>query len=204
MLKSAVLVVAMVLVGCQTHEFDGDYEAPTSADLPAPSEVPGVLPAEAVEVPATTELSAGPIYQLLVYGPLSYDVTALDPIQQLVVQQVMDKVEAVMGFPVFTTELDASRKTYGVINISGEGCEVGEGKAGFASWSLAKLRATICFEWSVDRHYTMATIQHELLHTLGILHDDDHTSIMYTRANISGEMKPHHIARIRAMAGLEM
>jgi hypothetical protein len=199
MSRVAALVALVVAVGCAD---DGEREVHDFAPPAATQEAPSQSAPESTE-PA--EPAPEPQLRFLENGPVYYDVSALTDIQKLVVQQVMDRINDAAGVDAVAIDVaDDDVRTYGTINVHLAGCELSEKAAGFASWNFGKMRSSICVEWKDDRLTTITIITHEILHTLGIGHDsDDDRSVMAEMAVANQHIRPHHVAHIRRLAGLE-
>lgn len=144
-----------------------------------------------------------PPRQLMLDGPAEYDVSGLSEAQQLLVLDVMADLNGAAGFEAFAVDQEDGIRPYGIINLAGVGCHMPEGKAGHSSWNLEAYRSAVCIEWKSDRVRNMVNLAHELLHTTGLMHDDDPTSVMHTPPSDDARGMPHHIAHIRKLAGLE-
>jgi hypothetical protein len=197
MSRVAALVALVVAVGCAD---DGDREV---YDFPAAPETQEAASHDEPE-PAP-EPEATQVIRILENGPLYYDVSGLSLNQQLVVQQLMDRINYTSGVAAVAIDLpNDDKRAYGVIDVHLVGCELAPGLGGFASWNIGKMRSTICIEWKDDRMLLKSIITHELLHTLGIgAHDESLGSVMHDRAFAGQEIMPHHISHIRRLAGLE-
>lgn len=195
MSRFAAVVALLVLVGCAD---DGERFAEDTFVAPEAQEAASKQPAPVEDVPTEK-----PVLRFLEFGPVTYDVSSLTAIQKLVVQQVMDHVNLSAGVLALAIHDGADVRPYGVINVHGNGCELANGDAGFASWNFGKMRSTVCVDWKDDRLMTITIITHELLHTLGLGHDSEPRSVMAQSAVANQLIMPHHIAHIRKLAGLE-
>lgn len=43
---------------------------------------------------------------------------------------------------------------------------------------------------------------HEMLHCVGVDHEDDPTSLMYSKTGAGQQLKPHHVEELRRLAGI--
>jgi hypothetical protein len=200
MSRVAALVALVVAVGCADEGDREVYDFPAAPETQeAPSQSAPEAEAESVEPAPQPQL------RFLENGPVYYDVSGLEPIQKLVVQQVMDRINDAAGVDAVAIDVPGDDfRVYGTINIHGAGCELTNGDAGFASWNFGKMRSAICIDWKDDRLMTITIITHEIMHTLGIGHDhDDARSVMAESAVANQYIRPHHISHIRRLAGLE-
>jgi hypothetical protein len=202
MSRVAALVALVVAVGCAD---DGEREVHDFAPPAATQEAPSQSAPEPEPEPEASEPAPQPQLRFLENGPVYYDVSGLEPIQKLVVQQVMDRINDAAGVDAVAIDVPGDDfRVYGTINVHLAGCELSEKAAGFATWNFGKMRSSICVEWKDDRLTTITIITHEILHTLGIGHDhDDNRSVMAEMAVANQQIRPHHVAHIRRLAGLE-